>query len=57
MAKLRFTGDEPAYVPVLNQAVEPDQLVTVDDDVFKSREWPDALWSVVEKKSTTKDKG
>lgn len=57
MAKVRFVGSEPHHVPVLNQTVEPDQLVTVDDDLFKSLDWPEENWSVVEKKSTAKDKG
>lgn len=57
MPKLRFKGDEPHNVPVLGRIVEPDEQVDVPDDVFKSREWPEALWDVPEKKSTAKDKG
>lgn len=58
MAKLRFVGNEPADVPVLGRTVEPDELVDVDDAVFKSRVWPEAQWAVVgePKKSTAKDK-
>lgn len=57
MAKLRFVANEPHDVPVLGRSVEPDELVTVDDDVFKAHDWPEENWAVVEKKSTTKDKG
>lgn len=56
MAKARFVGDETSYVPVLNRTVEPDELVEIDDAVFKSYDWPESLWAVTEKKST-KGKG
>ena len=54
MAKVRFVGSERHDVPLLGRSVEPDELVTVDDDVFKAHEWPEANWSIVEKKSTAK---
>lgn len=57
MAKVRFTGDSNEFVPVLNREVEPDQLVDVDDEMFKSFDWPESKWAVVEKKSTPKSKG
>lgn len=58
MATLRFVADEPHDVPLLGRTVAPDELVEVSDDVFASREWPEAQWAVVsEKKPTAKDKG
>lgn len=57
MAKVRYTGNDTAFVPVINQEVEPDQVVELDDDVFKGLDWPETSWTVVEKKSTAKSKG
>ena len=57
MPKVRFIGSEPHDVPLLGRSVEPDELVEVDAETFKSREWPDALWAVISEKSTAKDKG
>lgn len=54
MAKVRFKGNEPHNVPVLDRTVAPDELVEVDDDLFKSLDWPEENWSVVEKKSKGK---
>ena len=56
MAKLRFKGHEPHTVPLLGRTLEPDELVEVDNDVFKAHDWPESLWTVVEK-STPKSKG
>lgn len=52
MPKIRFVGNEPHDVPLLGRTVEPDELVEVDTETFKSREWPEALWQ----KAATKDK-
>jgi hypothetical protein len=52
LPKLRFVGSEPHDVPVLGRSVEPDELVDIDQETYKSREWPEALWQ----KTTAKDK-
>lgn len=57
MAKLRFVGREPHRVPLLGRTVQPDELVEVDNDVFKQHDWPETTWTVVDRKATTKDKG
>ena len=54
MASVRFLGDEPHIVPVLDRIVEPDELVTVPDDVFAAHAWGD-LWEVVTDSTPTKD--
>lgn len=52
LPKLRFVGNEPHDVPVLGRSVDPDELVEIDPETYKSREWPEALWQ----KATAKDK-
>lgn len=57
MSKIRYLGAETASVPLLQRDVQPDELVEVDDDLLKTYDWPESLWSVEEKKSTSKSKG
>lgn len=48
MAKVRFLASEPhEVIGPINRLVQPDELVEVDNAVFKSYDWPESLWHVV----------
>lgn len=34
MARMRFTGPEPAYVTPLDRTVQPDEIVELDDSLI-----------------------
>jgi hypothetical protein len=55
VATIRYIGNEPVELRLNGHprggsygAVEPDQLVEVDDEVFLAHAWPEALWSEVD---------
>lgn len=48
MAKIRFVGDEPRVVPLLDREVIPDELIEIPDAVFAQYEWPAAQWDVID---------
>lgn len=47
MGQVRFIGDEPCSVPLLDREVQPDELIELPDAFIQSYEWPAAQWDVV----------
>lgn len=47
MGQVRFVGDEPHGVPLLDREVQPDELIELPDAVIQAYEWPAAQWDVI----------
>ncbi|GGZ28437.1 hypothetical protein GCM10010387_22370 [Streptomyces inusitatus] len=54
MARVRFLGPEPVYVPELgvDRIVQPDEVVTVPDDRYDGYACQPTAWEAVEEPKT-----